>query len=314
MTNSQAGDIKNLVPGDIAEEIEARNFNIRNQNPSASGFLNRVNSITKNIPHTNKAAQEARCKAMSMVTSLGFPDFFVSVSPPEDNSFLMCIYSGINTADLAQDLDDITEEQLRELSKEREKIKLNCPGLCAFNFETIKRIVLKEVVGWKNNGKGGLFGVPKAYFYAVEEQGRGALHIHLLIWIHGLTYDREALSQKNVIPKSTWMLNQQNCAKCFDKVGSTELAGNSSLNPPGRGEKFPHSCENPGKRKKHSTVQVADDQHLRNIRHRDFSKQENGSIAHCTKCNHKFSSEALGHSFLQGNTDVDLSRFADDQR
>ena len=56
------------------------------------------------------------------------------------------------------------------------------------NFEMLLEILMFEVVGWdmKNNCRpdhDGFFEVPEAVSFAVEEQGRKTLHVHMTIWI-----------------------------------------------------------------------------------------------------------------------------------
>jgi hypothetical protein len=43
--------------------------------------------------------------------------------------------------------------------------------------------------------EGGLFGHPRAFFMAIEEQGRLSLHDHILIWLHGHDKMRMRLQQ-----------------------------------------------------------------------------------------------------------------------
>ncbi|ETV85619.1 hypothetical protein H257_02238 [Aphanomyces astaci] len=57
-------------------------------------------------------------------------------------------------------------------------------------FDRSIEAFIKVVVGFdKSTGRprmtGGLFGHVKAYFGMVETQGRGTLHLHLLVWVHG---------------------------------------------------------------------------------------------------------------------------------
>ena len=66
----------------------------------------------------------------------------------------------------------------------RKNLSFNSPGLSSLYFQQVLDIVNTEIVGW-DFGKGhaveagGLFGVPKAVFNTIEEQGRNRLHVHI---------------------------------------------------------------------------------------------------------------------------------------
>ena len=94
-----------------------------------------------------------------------------------------------------------SEEELKHKEAEREEIKINCPGLSSLQFEAILNIIVKDIIGWENP-HGGLFGIAEAFFYSVEEQARGALHVHMLLWLKQLPYNSHALqnvkNQKNI--------------------------------------------------------------------------------------------------------------------
>ena len=56
------------------------------------------------------------------------------------------------------------------------------------NFEMLLDILIFEVIGWdmKNNRPTehvGYYGVPEGLSFAVEQQGRKTLHVHMSIWI-----------------------------------------------------------------------------------------------------------------------------------
>ncbi|RDB17999.1 ATP-dependent DNA helicase RRM3 [Hypsizygus marmoreus] len=65
----------------------------------------------------------------------------------------------------------------------------NDPYASARYFHTIVRIILEEVFGLKSNHthnidrKEGVFGMINSYIGTVEAQGRGSLHLHMLIWL-----------------------------------------------------------------------------------------------------------------------------------
>ena len=68
----------------------------------------------------------------------------------------------------------------------RTSILIQQPGAGALSFEKALDIFIDKVLGWnttKNEpyARGGLFGIPKAWSYCVEEQARLSLHAHCLV-------------------------------------------------------------------------------------------------------------------------------------
>ena len=46
------------------------------------------------------------------------------------------------------DINQLTDEELKQSTKNREQIRVKYPGITALNFEHILEIILEEVVGW----------------------------------------------------------------------------------------------------------------------------------------------------------------------
>ena len=67
-------------------------------------------------------------------------------------------------------------------------------------YHSIMEIVMECLFGWdkkKQKGKPGFFGTVEAFCEAIEEQGRGTLHGHFLIWIKNFGLLRTLLHSKN---------------------------------------------------------------------------------------------------------------------
>ncbi len=66
-------------------------------------------------------------------------------------------------------------------------IRLNHPGACSLEFQTVMQILMECMLQWdvtKKTTKGkGIFGIVVAFSAADEEQGRKTLHHHWQIWV-----------------------------------------------------------------------------------------------------------------------------------
>ena len=69
-------------------------------------------------------------------------------------------------------------------------------GACALEYHSAIQIVMECLFGWdtkKCQGKAGILGTLEAFCEAIEEQGRGTLHGHFLIWIKNFDLLRRLL-------------------------------------------------------------------------------------------------------------------------
>ena len=71
---------------------------------------------------------------------------------------------------------------LNEFAINLEKLSLKYPGIAAIDFENIISITIPHLLKY-GSAKPGLFGEILTYTFAVEEQNRGELHAHFLLWI-----------------------------------------------------------------------------------------------------------------------------------
>ena len=104
--------------------------------------------------------------------------------------------------DPTQDIATLSNAELEQYAKLRQKLRINVPGICALFFERILDIFIREVIGWdddhhQSTKEGGVFGIPRAYIVAVEEQGRRTLHGHIQIWVNDYNFYRDAFCDED---------------------------------------------------------------------------------------------------------------------
>ena len=282
--------ISDLTPEKVLDEIRIRNMErlrSAHSNRDSSEFLGQINAISRSLPHTNYAAGKARKDILSMQINFGPPDIFFTISPPDDNSFIITVYCGIT--ELPRDVNILTEEELTRLSKFRDNLRFKYPGVSTLNFERILSVVMKEIVGW-NNQLGGFFGKPKAYFHSVEEQARKTLHVHMLLWINNLPYVKDDLpySMDDVLTQGSTskLANICRLKKYVDKVQSCSLIGDKF-------ETHRHKCV-----KRYGKLVVKSNQALRFLRHKEGCRTERCAMAYCPNCEKQWTSDELAICYL----------------
>lgn len=136
------------------------------------------------------ATDASRIKLRSMMWSLSYmispPNLWITINPDDIDDPIVQILAGENF-----DLDRFDPDP--ELNKTKRSLNVaGDPYAAAQYFNLIVRAVLEHLFGIKltpNSGrlvaKRGIFGKIKAYFGIVESQGRGTLHLHLLLWLCG---------------------------------------------------------------------------------------------------------------------------------
>ena len=123
-----------ITPNQIYDAIGCNRRGANNENRTENGgqvLLSAVDTICKNIPHTNEAAVKARRDMESMQHNFGCPTFFLTVTPDDDNHIIVQIYSNevMSTTDATNGMDD---DNVDALSKKKSGLRIKNPGVCAF--------------------------------------------------------------------------------------------------------------------------------------------------------------------------------------
>ena len=139
----------------------------------------RINTLMKHIRvvggHVMGSAHSRstlRTKTHSLCFNLGLPSLFVTINPADIHSPVALYFAGVDL-----DLDKVLPETLGT-SFQRAQIITTHPVATAKFLNCLIKSILKCLV------LGGVLGPTKAYFGTVENQGRGSLHLHLLIWLN----------------------------------------------------------------------------------------------------------------------------------
>ena len=112
-----------------------------------------------------------RTKIHSLCFNIGLPSIFVTINPADTHSPVALYFAGVDL-----DLDKVIPGAIGT-SYERAKIIASHPVATAKYFHCLIKSILKCLV------LGGVLGPAQAYFGTVENQGRGSLHLHLLVWL-----------------------------------------------------------------------------------------------------------------------------------
>jgi hypothetical protein len=151
----------------------------------AQKFLKSVEIGSRSLWGSNAERSQCRHQAFAYQTRFGQPALFVTLTPNTDNSLVLAHYAGVLSVPTLFDLLDSRlpgKTQLREAS-----LGNDCASTRLFMRQVdafIKYALGVDPKAKKRLPFRGLLGDVKAFFGMVETQGRGTLHIHLLVWLN----------------------------------------------------------------------------------------------------------------------------------
>jgi hypothetical protein len=152
---------------------------------STHQLIHTVTAACKSIPFSDEAAKEARAKLFSMWYTFGPPAVFFTISPGDECSFRIKLFLNLKMEMLPQPNNNETD--LISDFHFRSKLRIDNPGACAREYESIMQIIMESLIGWdfkkQKQTSTGIFGEVLGWSDTTEEQARYTLHSHVLLFI-----------------------------------------------------------------------------------------------------------------------------------
>ena len=153
---------------------------------TASCMLHTIKASCKSVPYSDEAATVARTKLFALWNHFGPPSVFFTISPADECSFRVQLFCDTNRQTLPG-FDIPESECVSSMLFLRKRIRIENPGACAREFNSLREIIMEVLIGWDSKtGKqvrNGIFGIVDAWCDTTEEQGRFTLHSHILLFI-----------------------------------------------------------------------------------------------------------------------------------
>ena len=198
-----------------------------------------------------------------------------------------------------------TEEECLADFVIRKKTRLQYPGACSLEFQSVMQILTQCLLKWdikkrKSTGQG-ILGTILAFFGADEEQGRKTLHRHWQIWT----------KEMNQTLRNSLFDNDLNKRK-EARITFTKLV--DSFISVGYGSQFTvtHNCMNDNNQE---TTIVDTPENIfkenepgcfRDARHKESCNDVNGNVMFCQSCNKNISTTYIINQSLQRWKDICL--------
>jgi hypothetical protein len=188
---ASANEIQSIKSKDI--EMALDNNTKRTYNTETNSALNKllqhIKTVGGRVMGSAYSRTALRTRIHALIFNQGLPSIFLTINPADIHSPLALYFAGVQL-----NLDQIKDEQLMDTYR-RAEIIASHPVATAKFFHVLISNILETMI------MGGVLGPIKAYFGTVESQGRGSLHLHLLIW---LDHDMKPADMKEKIQDVTF--------------------------------------------------------------------------------------------------------------
>eukprot|EP00732_Lithocolla_globosa_P000954 Lithocolla_globosa_v1_NODE_391_length_4199_cov_7.277027.p1 type:complete len:544 gc:universal NODE_391_length_4199_cov_7.277027:1691-60(-) len=189
---------------------------------------------------SNDMRKNLRNEIHALIYDQDLPQLFITINPAVIHNPLVLMYGGEKF-----NLDDVLPEDIPN-SYMRTKLVAKNPKAAAQYFRKAVDAFLHILLG-ANRGvhpkqgcftkEGGILGHINAYYSTVEAQGRGSLHLHLLVWLTGAPSLNEITDRMNDPTFKQDFINYletiicEDCTQLKEELGLEERDWGDALKP-----------------------------------------------------------------------------------
>ncbi|CAF1033917.1 unnamed protein product [Rotaria sordida] len=188
---ASANEIQSIKSKDIEAALDnntKRTYNTET-NSALNKLLQHIKTVGGRVMGSAYSRTALRTRIHALIFNQGLPSIFLTINPADIHSPVALYFAGVQL-----NLDKIQNEQLMDTYR-RAEIIASHPVATAKFFHVLISNILETMI------MGGVLGPIKTYFGTVESQGRGSLHLHLLIW---LDHDMKPTDMKEKIQDATF--------------------------------------------------------------------------------------------------------------
>jgi hypothetical protein len=156
----------------VLNDFGKNKLSASNRNPQVSALLSQVKAVGGKVMGSIQSRSALRNQIHGLIFNQGLPSIFLTINPADINSRVALYFAGVDL-----DLDAIIPNNLPS-TYQRAEIIASHPAATAKFFHRLVTTVLETMISGEK-----VLGPVKAYFGTVENQGRGSLHLHMLIWL-----------------------------------------------------------------------------------------------------------------------------------
>ena len=184
MRNQEA--FRTLTPQDLLVASGEESRKVPFSNPTVKALRSQLTTLRTKVMGTNESRVKIRGQIKGMCMMKGPPSLWITINPSDTGDPIAQVFAGEKI-----DMDDFVQSSGPN-SEERSKTIASDPYAAAKFFHFVIAALLEELFGIKAYGQNspvkrteGIFGKVASYIGTVEAQGRGTLHLHIVVWLCG---------------------------------------------------------------------------------------------------------------------------------
>ena len=178
--------IQMLKPADLLKASAEEAHHVPFSNPSVQALRSQITAVRANVQGTDESRKIIRTKIWSATVILNPPNLWITINLSDTQDPIVQVMAGIEI-----DLDKF-DSMVGLSSKECNSTIAKDPYALAHFFHLVIQVILEELFGLtaakggkKIQRKPGIVGELKAYIGSVKAQGRGRLHLYIIMWLVG---------------------------------------------------------------------------------------------------------------------------------
>jgi Helitron helicase-like domain at N-terminus len=177
---------RNLTPKDLEIVSSEESRKIPFSNPTVRALRSQLSAVRAKVMGTDESRIKICAQIKGMNTIKGPPSLWITINPSDVGDPIAQIYVGEQI-----DLDNF-DKTMGPNSSAHNLNMAGDPYAAAKFFHYVIATLLEELFGIKAHNKqshmkhtSGVFGKVASYIGTVEAQGRGTLHLHIVVWLVG---------------------------------------------------------------------------------------------------------------------------------
>jgi hypothetical protein len=183
--------LSTITASDLTKASQEETLGVPFSNPAIRFLRSQLSAVKMRVQGSDESRISIRSKIWGTNLLHNPPSLWVTINPSDMQDPIAQVLAG---ADI--DLDSFCKTAGPD-SVERALNMASDPYASAKFFHLMIETILEVLVGVSKDGRGkinrkeGIFGMVNSYVGTVEAQGRGSLHLHMLLWLSGAPTAKE---------------------------------------------------------------------------------------------------------------------------
>ena len=175
--------ISTLTPQNLIKASQEETHRVRFSNPAVQALRDQLGAVRTRVKGTDESRQHVRSKIWGTNLISNPPNLWVTINPAYTQDPIAQVFAGVEI-----DLDKFCNMEGPNNAQRAQNVAED-PFSSAKYFHFIVKCVIEILFGITKKSSGrpdrreGIFGKIQNYVGTVEAQGRGTLHLHMLLWL-----------------------------------------------------------------------------------------------------------------------------------